>query len=57
MAIKPVCDGCGEELDRFGGLLFSPPDGKGMVRKYHLCSGCFQSITKTFGKPDSYRKY
>lgn len=50
MAIKPICDRCGEELDEFGALLFSPPDKKNMVRKYHLCKSCFKIIVAQFKK-------
>jgi hypothetical protein len=50
LAIKPICDSCGKELDRFGGLLLSPPDSKNRVRKYHLCVKCFNSITKGFDR-------
>ncbi len=42
--IKPVCDMCGIELDRFGGLLFSPPGRSGKVRKYHICNLCFKKL-------------
>jgi hypothetical protein len=41
MAIQPLCNMCGIELDDFGGILLSPPDGGGMVKKYHLCKACF----------------
>lgn len=46
MAIKPICDMCGKELDAFGGLLFSPPDRDNAVRKYHICKDCFNSLAK-----------
>jgi hypothetical protein len=48
MAIKPACDKCKQELTDFGGILFSPPDKDVMVKKWHLCKGCYQIITKDF---------
>lgn len=46
--IKPVCDKCKNELTEYGGLLFSPPDEKGMVRKWHLCKRCYEETIKTY---------
>lgn len=40
MAIKPECDKCGGELQRPGGLAFSPPNGNSVV-KYHVCEKCW----------------
>lgn len=57
MAIGPVCDKCKQELKDFGGLLFSPPDDKGMVRKLHLCQACYKELEESLatneleGKP------
>jgi len=48
MPIKPLCDKCKEELDDFGGLLFSPPDNKNTVRKFHLCKNCYEDIVSSF---------
>jgi len=31
--IAPKCDKCGQELEEMGGLVFSPPDTEGKVRK------------------------
>jgi len=50
MAIKPVCDKCGNELIEFGGLLFSPPDDFGNTRKWHLCKKCYEEIIENFKK-------
>jgi len=50
VAIKPICNRCGKELDKLGGLLFSPPDNKNNVKKYHICKDCFGSLLKTFEK-------
>ena len=36
-----TCDFCHKVLTEPGGLLFSPPDKDGMVRKKHICKGCF----------------
>lgn len=43
--ISPVCDFCRKELEDFGGILFSPPEN-GLVRKLHLCRGCYAEIVK-----------
>jgi len=48
MAIKPVCDKCKKELEVFGGILFSPPDEKGYVRKWHICKPCYEKMVKEF---------
>lgn len=48
MAIKPKCDKCHRELEDFGGLLFSPPDGENKVRKFHICRGCYEKMLKDF---------
>jgi len=48
MAIKPICDKCEEELVEFGGILFSPPDEKSTVKKFHLCKTCYENIIKSF---------
>jgi hypothetical protein len=50
MAIKPVCDICKQELLEFGALLFSPPNNKNEVRKYHLCKKCYLEIIKKYVK-------
>ena len=43
MVIKPKCDMCNQELNDFGGILFSPPK-KNMVKKFHLCCKCYNEI-------------
>ncbi len=48
MAIKPICDKCKEELTKFGGILLSPPDEKGMVKKWHLCKRCYREVINSF---------
>jgi hypothetical protein len=50
MAIKPYCDKCKKELKEFGALLFSPPNKKGTVKKFHLCDGCYKEIVASFKK-------
>lgn len=45
--IKPICDKCKKELEDFGALLFSPPDGNN-VKKYHICKNCFEEMEKDF---------
>ncbi len=49
MAIKPVCDKCVSELKDFGGLIFSPPDKKGKVKKWHICKACYKELEKVLG--------
>jgi hypothetical protein len=48
--IKPKCDRCGEELEAYGALVFSPPDefrdgsaGK-IVYKLHICARCWLDL-------------
>ena len=50
MAITPICDKCGNKLNQFGGLIFSPPDNKGNVKKWHLCKKCYKLTTKFLTK-------
>ena len=47
MTIKPICDKCKQELEEFGALLFSPPNEKNEVRKFHICKECYKEIEKT----------
>ena len=47
MAINPICDKCGLELEEFGAILLSPPDADQKVRKIHLCKKCYKQIEKT----------
>lgn len=42
--INPRCDFCGHDLFDFGGLLFSPPNKDSVVKKYHVCTKCFEGI-------------
>lgn len=44
MAIQPICDKCHQKLQEFGALLFSPPDDKSNVKKFHLCKNCYQEL-------------
>lgn len=43
MAIKPICDICKSELDDYGAILLSPPNGHD-VKKYHICKKCYADI-------------
>ena len=36
---------CGKELEDFGAILLSPPDGL-IVSKYHICVECFNDELK-----------
>ncbi|MHA2067906.1 MAG: hypothetical protein ACXABY_26390 [Candidatus Thorarchaeota archaeon] len=47
MAIKPMCDKCGRELGEFGAILMSPPDNKGMSKKFHICTKCYGLIIES----------
>jgi hypothetical protein len=47
--LKPICNICHTELEKFGGLVFSPPiqdytNNTAEVKKYHVCSSCFWDI-------------
>ncbi|HRV75804.1 MAG: hypothetical protein H6799_03185 [Candidatus Nomurabacteria bacterium] len=54
MAIRPECDTCGEELTKFGAILFSPPDEESRTLKLHICVECYKEILKKFKyKPSS----
>jgi uncharacterized protein with PIN domain len=44
MAIKPVCDQCGEELQDYGAIVLSPPNEKSEVHKFHLCKSCYEKL-------------
>jgi hypothetical protein len=48
MSIKLICDKCKQELSDFGGILLSPPDKDGMVKKWHLCKECYEEIINNF---------
>lgn len=48
MAIKPKCDLCRDELKDFGAILLSPPDKKGMVKKYHVCKTCYAEMKRRY---------
>ena len=48
MAIRPVCDKCGDELTEFGAILLSPPAEDGTVKKLHVCVSCYEKIIKEF---------
>ena len=43
--IKPVCDMCKRELNDFGAILLSPPQGHD-VKKYHICTECYKEFEK-----------
>jgi|CXWL01.1.fsa_nt_gi uncharacterized CHY-type Zn-finger protein len=42
--IKVSCFRCHQELDKLGGLLFSPPLGFNQVKKFHVCIHCYDDI-------------
>jgi len=43
MAIRPTCEKCGKELEDFGAILLSPPEGNN-VKKFHICKDCYKNI-------------
>jgi peptidoglycan-associated lipoprotein len=48
--MKINCDICGNELKVPGALLFTPPNKKGIVKKFHICVNCFKVAYKRGGK-------
>lgn len=50
MAIRPMCDRCGKELQEFGAILLSPPNEQSDVRKLHICVDCYEIIVNSFEK-------
>ena len=48
MSIKPICDSCGTELEEFGAILFSPPNSKSEVKKFHICKKCYNELVQNF---------
>ena len=51
MAITPICDKCGRELTAFGAILFSPPNEKSEVKKFHICVDCYNAIASELTQP------
>lgn len=49
--INPICDVCKKELKDFGALLFSPPNNENIVKKYHICVGCYDEIINKIDYP------
>ncbi len=47
MAIAPKCDKCGKELRAFGAILFSPPNERSEVKKFHICAECYAELLET----------
>lgn len=49
--MKIICDRpkCQGELLRPGGLMFSPPEKGGAVRKLHLCVKCWYDVLQLAG--------
>ena len=45
--IKPKCDICKEELEEYGALLFSPPEGEKVI-KNHICKRCYNKIKEEY---------
>jgi hypothetical protein len=42
-----VCDRCNKNLKELGGILLSPPNKSGMVKKHHLCCGCYYRVVNS----------
>lgn len=57
--IKPKCDKCGEELQAYGGLAFSPPETlpdespSRQVDKIHICAKCWKLLIAWLKAPNS----
>lgn len=47
--INVICDCCKNELDDFGGLIFSPPRF-GSCEKLHLCKNCYHDLSDFISK-------
>ena len=41
--INPICDYCKKELNEFGAILLSPPNGV-IVSKFHTCKDCYEKL-------------
>ena len=46
MSIIPNCHLCGEPLEDYGALAFSPPDHYEDCHKYHICRECWPEVQK-----------
>jgi len=46
MPIAPNCHMCGQQLQDFGALVFSPPDHYEDCHKYHVCRICWDEVQK-----------
>lgn len=51
MVLDVSCDDCSDPLDEKGAILFSPPDEQ-MVKKTHLCKGCYADVMETIESED-----
>lgn len=47
MVINPICDKCKKELNDFGAILLSPPQGHD-IKKFHICKECYEKIKGEF---------
>lgn len=48
--MKIRCDSCRKVLKKPGGLLFSPPNWRMRVQKFHLCKKCYKPLKKKWWK-------
>jgi hypothetical protein len=39
--LRVYCDCCKNRIRIPGGLVFSPPNSRGMTQKFHVCTGCW----------------
>ena len=44
--LRILCDFCKKELEKPGGLIFSPPGTDQEVVKLHACCDCYKKIMK-----------
>jgi hypothetical protein len=42
--MKIKCNKCNKSLKNLGGLIFSPPDDRNQVVKYHVCVSCYGGL-------------
>ena len=52
MPINPHCHMCGNTLDDYGALAFSPPDNYEDCHKYHICRTCWPQIREALDGGD-----
>ena len=49
--IEAKCNCCGNSLSSTGAVMLSPSQGNGTVQKYHVCTSCWQVVSKLVENP------